>query len=98
MGLAALLRCAGLEDRPVSSVSVGYTLAPRINASGRMGRAEVAVELFLTEDPARAEELALELCELNRERQGIESDIFQQCVQHLEEAPQRDIIVLAGKE
>ena len=98
VGLAALLRCAGLEDRPVSSVSVGYTLAPRINASGRMGRAEVAVELFLTEDPARAEELALELCELNRERQGIESDIFQQCVQHLEEAPQRDIIVLAGKE
>lgn len=96
VGLAALLRCAGLADKPATSVSVGYTLAPRINASGRMGRAEVAVELFLTKDPARAEELAVLLCELNRERQGIESEIFQQCVQRLEEAPQQDAIVLAG--
>ncbi|USF27496.1 hypothetical protein N510_002443 [Firmicutes bacterium ASF500] len=96
LGFSSLIRCAGLEDKPVNSVSVGYTLAPRINASGRMGRAEVAVELFLTKDPARADALAAELCELNRERQGIEGDIFQECVQHLEEAPQRDAIVLAG--
>ena len=96
LGFSSLIRCAGLEDKPVNSVSVGYTLAPRINASGRMGRAEVAVELFLTKDPARADALAAELCELNRERQGIEGDIFQECVRHLEEAPQRDAIVLAG--
>ena len=96
VGLAALLRCAGLADRPATSVSVGYTLAPRINASGRMGRAEVAVELFLTKDPTRAEELAVLLCELNRERQGIESEIFQQCVQSLTDRPQQDAIVLAG--
>ncbi len=96
LGLAALLRCAGLADRPSTSVSVGYTLAPRINASGRMGRAEVAVELFLTRDPARAEELAVLLCELNRERQGIESEIFRQCVQCLTDRPQQDAIVLAG--
>ncbi len=98
LGLASLIRCAGLEDRPVTSVSVGYTLAPRINASGRMGRAEVAVELFLTQDPARADELAVLLCELNRERQGIEGEIFQQCVQHLEENPQQGAIVLAGSQ
>lgn len=96
LGLAALLRCAGLADRPSTSVSVGYTLAPRINASGRMGRAEVAVELFLTRDPDRAEELAVLLCELNRERQGIESEIFRQCVQCLTDRPQQDAIVLAG--
>ena len=96
LGLAALLRCAGLADKPATSVSVGYTLAPRINASGRMGRAEVAVELFLTRDPARAEELAVLLCELNRERQGIESEIFRQCVQCLTDRPQQDAIVLAG--
>ena len=96
VGLAALIRCAGLEDRPVSSVSVGYTLAPRINASGRMGMAEVAVDLLLTQDPARAGELAARLCELNRERQGIEGDIFQQCVKRLEEVPQQGAIVLAG--
>lgn len=96
IGFASLIRCAGLEDKPVTSVSVGYTLAPRINASGRMGMAEVAVELFLTQDPIRADELAVQLCELNRERQGIEGDIFQQCVHHLEENPQEDAIVLAG--
>ena len=96
LGLAALLRCAGLADKSATSVSVGYTLAPRINASGRMGRAEVAVELFLTRDPARAEELAVLLCELNRERQGIESEIFRQCVQCLTDRPQQDAIVLAG--
>ncbi len=96
IGFASLIRCAGLGDKPVTSVSVGYTLAPRINASGRMGMAEVAVELFLTQDPIRADELAVQLCELNRERQGIEGDIFQQCVHHLEENPQEDAIVLAG--
>ncbi len=96
IGFASLIRCAGLEDKPVTSVSVGYTLAPRINASGRMGMAEVAVELFLTQDPIRADELAVQLCELNRERQGIEGDIFQQCVHYLEENPQEDAIVLAG--
>ena len=98
VGFASLLRCSGLEDKPVTSVSVGYTLAPRINASGRMGMAEVAVELFLTNDPARADELAAQLCELNRERQGIEGDIFQQCVCHLEQAPQEGAIVLAGSQ
>lgn len=98
LGFASLIRCAGLETRPVTSVSVGYTLAPRINASGRMGMAEVAVELFLTGDPARADELAGQLCELNRERQGIEGEIFQQCVQFLEQAPQQGAIVLAGSQ
>ncbi|NBI65682.1 single-stranded-DNA-specific exonuclease RecJ [Pseudoflavonifractor sp. 60] len=97
-GLAALIRSSGLEDKPVTSVAVGYTLAPRINASGRMGQAEVAVELFLTDSPARAEELAAQLCELNRERQGIEGEIFQQCVQQLEEEPQEGAIVLAGRQ
>ena len=96
LGLRKLVECAGLEERGVSSVTVGYTLAPRINASGRMGRAEVAVELLLTGDEARARELAQELCQLNRERQIIEGDIFQQCVQHLEHSPQRGVIVLAS--
>ena len=62
LGFASLIRYAGLEDKPVTSVAVGYTLAPRINASGRMGMAEVAVELFLTRDPVRADGLAAQLC------------------------------------
>ena len=97
LGLAKLVQCAGLEDKPVTSVSVGYTLAPRINASGRMCRSEVAVELLLTGDPGRAEELAQELCALNRERQGIEGEIYQQSVQRLDRSPQTGAIVLADE-
>ena len=97
LGLAKLIQCAGLEEKPVTSVTVGYTLAPRINASGRMGQAEVAAELLLTRDPQRAEELAQELCALNRERQAIESDIFHQCVQRLTQAPQHGAVVMADR-
>ena len=95
LGLACLIRWAGLGEKPVTTVSVGYTLAPRINAAGRLGRAEVAAELLLTRDPQRADQLAQELCELNRERQSIEGEIFQQCVQLLDRAPQQGAIVLA---
>ncbi len=95
LGLSLLIRESGLSDKPVTSVSVGYTLAPRINASGRMGCAQLAVELLLTQDPLRGEQLARQLCELNRERQTIESDIFQQCVQSLERAPQSGAVLLA---
>lgn len=95
LGLALLIRESGLADKPVTSVSVGYTLAPRINASGRMGCAQLAVELLLTSNAARGEQLARQLCELNRERQSIESDIFQQCVQSLERAPQSGAVLLA---
>ena len=72
--VAGLLREAGLTGRPVSSVQIGFVLAPRINAAGRMGRAELAAELLLTQDPAKAERLARELCDLNRERQSVEQD------------------------
>lgn len=95
LGLFHLVRCAGLEEKPVTAVSVGYTLAPRINASGRMGQAKLALELLLTRNPARAEALAEALCSLNRERQLIESEIFTQCVQRLEQSPQHNAIVLA---
>jgi len=97
LGLNQLIRSAGLEEKAVNAVTVGYTLAPRINASGRMGRARVALELLLTRDAGRAEELAEELCSLNRERQGIEGDIFNQCVEQLERTPQSGVVVLADR-
>ena len=62
-----------------------------------MGRAEAALELLMTGDPEWAEELAQELCALNRERQTVEGEIFQQCVQRLGEAPQAEALVLAGR-
>ena len=98
-GLKALLRQAGLEERPLTSVAIGYTLAPRINASGRMGCAALAGELLLTGDPARGEELAAELCQLNRERQTIEAEIYQECQALAQALPQqqRYALVLAGE-
>ena len=95
VGLAQLIQEAGLGEKPVTTVSIGYTLAPRINAAGRMGRANLAAELLLTRDPGRAADLAQELCALNRERQTIESEIFQECVRQLERKPQSGIILLA---
>ena len=99
-GLKALLRQAGMEERPLNSVAIGYTLAPRLNASGRMGRANLAAELLLTADPARGEELAVELCQLNRERQAIEAEIYDQCIPLVQALPQnrRYALVLAGEQ
>ena len=94
-GLAALMQHSGCEASGVNASSVGYMLCPRINAAGRMGRIECAVELFLTEDPKRADELAAALCEMNRQRQSVESDIYNQAVQMLPEGQQPPAIVLA---
>ena len=97
-GLRALLREAGAEGKALSSISVGYTLAPRINAAGRMGSSETALELLLTQDPERAEKLAGTLCSLNRRRQELERIIFAQCDLLVDALPpeERDALVLAG--
>lgn len=97
-GLRMLLREAGAEGKPVTSVTIGYIVAPRINAAGRMGRAEVALRLLEAGSEADGELLARELCQLNRERQGIESEIFDACVAELERdgAAARRCAVLAG--
>ena len=99
-GLHALLREAGLTARPVSSIQIGFVLAPRINAAGRMGRAELAAELLLTDDPTRAEKLARELCELNRERQSVEQDIFRRAIEQMEDLPEseRSALVLSSED
>lgn len=95
LGLSMLVQEAGLDNRPLNSVSIGYALAPRINAAGRMGRAEVAVELLLARDAGRATQLARELCRLNRERQTVEQAIFQDSERLLDQTPQKGAIVLA---
>ena len=95
VGLAMLVREAGMENRSLNSVSIGYTLAPRINAAGRMGRAGVAVELLLSQDLTQAAQLAQDLCRLNKDRQSVELGIFEQCEQLLSHTPQKGAIVLA---
>ena len=98
IGLHALLQEAGLMDKAITSVQVGFVLAPRINAAGRMGAADKAADLLLCQDPAEAARLARELCALNRERQTIEGEIFRQCVDRLDRAPQKGAVLLADPE
>ena len=75
VGIHALLKEAGLLGKPITSIQIGFVLSPRINAAGRMGAADLAADLLETDDPARAEELARALCDLNRERQAVEQAI-----------------------
>lgn len=98
-GLHKLLAAIGLGDKPLTSTSIGYILAPRINASGRIGCASLAVELLLTEEPARTEDLVTALCSLNAERKNIEQEIFADALSKLETEPEgnRYAIVLADE-
>ena len=99
IGLHALLKEAGLAGREISSVQIGFVLAPRINAAGRMGAADMAADLLLCQDPAQAEELAKALCALNRERQSVEQTIYSQAEEMIEQMPEEDrrALVLASE-
>ena len=96
-GIAALMAETGCTPDSVSSSTIGFMLAPRINAAGRMGQIDLAIELFLTEDPDRAATVARALCELNRQRQAVESDIYQQAISMLPVGQPPEAIVLADE-
>lgn len=83
---ASMRRPDGKSSRAprISSTFIGYTLAPRINAAGRITNASVAAELFLTDSRARADELADELCETNRFRQAEENKIASAAYEKIE--------------
>jgi len=71
-GVRALIRAAGLDGKPVTAGRVGYVLAPRLNAVGRLGEAIRGVELLTTDDPQRAMTLARDFEEMNRRRQELD--------------------------
>ena len=96
-GIAALMKESGCAQENVSASSIGFMLAPRINAAGRMGQIDLAVDLFLTDDPEKASELAKALCDLNRQRQSVESGIYDQAVSMLPEGKTPEAIVLADE-
>ncbi len=87
-GLRALMRVAGVDPAAVDESSIGFRLAPRINASGRLCRPESALALLLTEDDGEAKRLAEELEGLNRERQAVEERILREAVDQVESWPE----------
>ena len=96
-GIAALMAECGCGPDSVSASAIGFMLAPRINAAGRMGQIDLAVELFLTQDVRRASIVAKALCELNRQRQSVESEIYQQAISMLPVGQPPEAIVLADE-
>ena len=98
LGIRALMEACDCRSQSVTASTIGYVLAPRINAAGRMEHAELAVQLFLTEDPVEAKELAETLCRLNRERQETEMEIYREASYRLRGKKKYDsAIVLAGE-
>src|SRR5437762_813565 len=100
-GLQALMRAAGVDPAIVDAGSVGFRLAPRINAAGRLGHPRAALQLLLTDDEDDARRLANDLEDLNRERQAVEGRILREAVQQVEEWPdehkERRAYVVAGE-
>ena len=84
-GVRALLEAAGLGARDISPGHLGFVIGPRINASGRMHSASLALELLTTEDPVRAGELARELERLNEERAATQNAIWDQVRERVEQ-------------
>lgn len=83
-GIDALKNISGVGGKYVNAVGVTYSLAPRINAAGRMASAATALKLLLSEDADMALSLSKEVDECNRERHTVENDITKTVIEHIE--------------
>jgi len=99
-GLQELMRVARVDPAAVDAGAIGFRLAPRLNAAGRLGRPEAALELLLSEAREPAAQLAAQLEELNRDRQAVEERILREAVEEIESWPEaqrlRRAFVVAG--
>lgn len=84
VGLKSLIAVSGLGKRDISSSHIGYILGPRINAMGRIGSADIALKLLLTDNKLEADKLANILNSENKNRQKIESDILDEAILKVE--------------
>jgi single-stranded-DNA-specific exonuclease len=100
-GMRALVEAAKCEPTRLDEGDLAFRLAPRINAAGRLYRADAGVELFLTEDPARAAEIAVELSRANGERRATERQVDTAAEAARRELPEglreKPALVLAGE-
>lgn len=98
-GVSALLKAAGVDPYELTASKIAYSIAPRINAAGRMGDASRAVELLLTDDDETANGLAALLCNENIKRQSLEKGIFGEAVEQIEKKGYKHnrVIVVSGE-
>lgn len=100
LGLQALVHASGLDGEKIDAEDVGFKLAPRLNAVGRLGHAKQALELFTTDDPERAALIARSLSQVNDQRREREREIFEAACELVSQQgfdkPDKRAIVLAG--
>jgi len=96
-GLASLIRKAISPGKKLTASSISFSLAPRINAAGRLGQSDFAVKLMMTEDAREAEDTAQTLCDLNVHRQNLEQEIWNEAVEMVESQPAGVPLVLASE-
>jgi len=99
IGLRALIEVSELEGKKITAGHIGFVLAPKINAAGRIGQPELGVELLTTKSEARAKVLAAELAALNKERQEIEANIVAEVDEYIQKNVKLDekrILVVSG--
>ncbi|WP_088089114.1 single-stranded-DNA-specific exonuclease RecJ [Bacillus sp. OV166] len=100
IGLRAILKLAGVDPMSINEETIGFTLAPRINAVGRLEDADLAVQLILTNDPFEAESLASEMDALNKSRQSIVNSITTEAMEEVEKnfPIESNKVLVIGKE
>lgn len=98
-GVEALIHAAGLDGKPITAMNVAFQLAPRLNASGRLGDARRAMSLLIAENRLAADPIAAELEEENTARRAEEQKIVQEAFRQMEEydLTEHRIIVLTGE-
>ena len=98
-GIQALLAVTELQEKEITAGHIGFVLAPRLNAAGRLASALRGVELLLTEDGEEAQAIAEELDAANRERQAVEQEILQAAEKQIEEidVKRAHVLVLHGE-
>ncbi|MBV9816711.1 MAG: single-stranded-DNA-specific exonuclease RecJ [Solirubrobacterales bacterium] len=97
-GLRALMAVSRLDPGALDAAALGFRLAPRINAAGRLRRADAGLELLLCEDPARAGAIARELDQINAERRAVEERILWEAEAQVRALGSRSAYVLAGED
>jgi single-stranded-DNA-specific exonuclease len=99
-GIRALLSVCNIDQNDVNEETIGFSIGPRINAAGRLGDADPAVHLFLTDEKEEAEHIATEINELNKERQKVVNEITLEAVELVEnEYPlEKNPVLVIGKQ
>lgn len=100
-GLAALLELCGVKSESLTAASIAFSIAPRLNASGRLGQASTGVQLLLSKDEAESSQIAKALDEQNKERQITEQQILEDAMEMVKNDPnfeKKKVVVLAHED